>query len=225
MQKILLVDDQQANIDCLSLYLSKFFECELEIFLNPTQALEWSEHNEFDLALIDYHMPELSGIELVRAIRRQKLHQSVPLVIVTSESDKSIVSDAFDAGVSDYLMHPYERSELIARIQNLLTLRKTTLKLQTEKQDLNELVKKATADLQESEQRFRLALEGARDGIWDWDLRTGEIFYSSNWCKMLGYEKEEVPTLPAFWMARVHPDDSYVLTSAIDNHVMGKNDV
>lgn len=225
MQKILLVDDQQVNIDCLSLYLSKFFECELEKFTSPAQALEWAKHNEFDLAIIDYHMPELSGIELVRAIRRQKLHQSVPLIIVTSEADRSIVSDAFDAVVSDYLMHPYERSELIARIQNLLNLRKKTLKLQTEKQDLNELVKKATADLQESEQRFRLALEGARDGIWDWDLRTGEIFYSSNFCKMLGYEKEDVPTLPAFWMARVHPDDSYLLTSAIDNHVMGKSDV
>lgn len=225
MQKILLVDDQKINIDCMSLHLSKFFECELQIFLSPTQALEWSEHNEFDLAIIDYHMSELSGVELVRAIRRQKRHQNVPLVMVTSEKDKSIISDAFDAGVSDYLNHPYERSELIARIQNLLNLRKATVKLQNEKQDLNELVKKATSDLQESEERFRLAFEGARDGIWDWDLRTGDTFYSSNWCKMLGYEKDEVPALPAFWMARVHPDDSYVLTSAIDHHVMGKSDV
>ncbi|NCP62786.1 MAG: EAL domain-containing protein [Alphaproteobacteria bacterium] len=225
MQKILLVDDRQVNIDRLSRHLSKFFKCELEVFFSPLQALEWSGHNEFDLALIEYRMTELSGIELVRAIRRQKCHQSVPLVLVTSESDKAIVSDAFDAGISDYLMSPYGHSELIARVQNLLTLRKATLKLQAEKRDLNELVQKATIDLQESEQRFRLALEGTRDGIWDWDLRTGEIFYSSNWCKMLGYDKEEIPTLPAFWMARVHPDDSYVLASAIDNHVMGKSDV
>ncbi len=225
MQKILLVGDKQMNIDHMSRQLASFFGCEVESFSSPIQALKWAEHHAFDLGIMDYRMPELSGVDLVKALRRQSLHQNVPLVIITSDNSKSIITDAFDAGASDYLTRPYERVEFIARLQNLLTLRKTTLKLEADKQDLSQIIKKATAELQESEQRFRLALEGTKDGIWDWNLKTGEIFYSSNWCKMLGYEKEEVPTLPAFWMARVHPDDSYILTAAIDNHVMGKSDI
>lgn len=224
MQKILLVDDEKMNIEYMSRQLINCLGCEVQSFLNPVQALAWAKTNDFDLGLIDYRMPELSGIELVKAVRCQKRHHSVPLIMVTSDNSQFIVSEAFDAGVSDYLTRPYERSEFIARVQNLLTLRKTTVKLEADKQDLNQRIQQATAELQESEERFRLALEGTKDGIWDWDLRTGEIFYSSNWCKMLGYQKEDVPTLPAFWMARVHPDDSYILTAAIDNHVMGKSD-
>ncbi len=225
VQKILIVDDQQMNVDFMTRHLSEFFECEVISFLNPLEALDWSKGNDFDLGLCDYRMPELSGLDLVRRLRKISRHQNVPLVLVTSDDSKEIIPNAFDAGVSDYVSRPFSRSEFIARVQNLLSLRTKTLELENDKHTLEQRVAKATSDLQKSEQRFRLALEGTQDGVWDWNLQTEEIFYSANWCKMLGYKKEDVPNLPVFWMGRLNPDDAYILTSAIDNHIRGKSEV
>ena len=152
-------------------------------------------------------------------------YKQVVAELFTSDDNKAIIPDAFDAGVSDYLPRPFDRSEFMARVQNLLSLRQTTLQLEDDKRTLEHRITKATKDLQESEQRFRLALDGTQDGIWDWNLETEDVFYSENWCSMLGYKKEDVPTLPAFWMGRLNPDDAYILTAAIDNHIMGKSDV
>lgn len=224
VQKILIVDDEQSNVDYMSRQLTNFFECEVVAFLDPTEALVWSKINDFDLGLFDYRMPDLSGVDLVKAIRSQSRHHSVPLVIITADDNKAIIPSAFDAGASDYLTKPFDRSEFAARVRNLLHLRKTTLQLEDDNQSLEQHIEQATAKLQESEQRFRLAVEGTRDGVWDWNIKTGEIFYSANWCEMLGYQKDDVAPFPAFWMGRVHPDDLYILTAAIDNHISGKSD-
>ncbi len=225
MQRILIVDGGQENLDDMTHQLTNFFDCDVQAFLNPLEALKWSKDNDFDLGLFEIRLSELSGLDLVRKLRRQRRHQGVPLILITSDENKAIIPDAFDAGISDYLCRPFDRAEFIARVQNSLSLRATTRQLEEDKRTLEQRVEQATKDFQSNEQRFRLALEATRDGIWDWNLETGEIFYSSNWCQMLGYEKEDVPTFPAFWMRRVHPDDSYILTTAIDNHIRGKSDV
>ena len=65
--------------------------------------------------------------------------------------------------------------------------------------------------LRESEERFALAAAGANDGLWDWDLRTGEVYYSSRWRSTLGYGEDEMaPTLDA-WLELVHEDDLELL--------------
>ena len=61
--------------------------------------------------------------------------------------------------------------------------------------------------LRESEARYALAARGTNDGLWDWDLRTDQIYFSPRWKAMLGYEDEEVGTSPEEWLGRVHPDD------------------
>jgi PAS domain S-box-containing protein len=59
----------------------------------------------------------------------------------------------------------------------------------------------------ESEQRWKFALEGARDGVWDWDLRSNTIYYSSRWKSMLGYDDDDIEPAPDEWRRRVYPDD------------------
>jgi PAS domain S-box-containing protein len=67
--------------------------------------------------------------------------------------------------------------------------------------------RKTETALRMSEERFRLALEGTSDGIWDWDLRTGHAYFSPRYYTMLGYEVDEFPGSPASWRSLVHPDD------------------
>jgi len=58
------------------------------------------------------------------------------------------------------------------------------------------------------DERLSLALEGASDGLWDWDLVTGEVYLSPRWKGMLGYRDEEIPNSLETFRSLLHPDDS-----------------
>lgn len=72
--------------------------------------------------------------------------------------------------------------------------------------------------LRESEQRWQLALRGNNDGIWDWNVKTNQVFFSTRWKEMLGYSEDEIPNHFDEWMNRVHPDDMTSVTGVIQNH-------
>jgi PAS domain S-box-containing protein len=66
---------------------------------------------------------------------------------------------------------------------------------------------KAEAALRESEERLRLAFDGAQEGVWDWNLETGTVVYSPRWKQMLGYEEHEIEPHVGEWERLLHPDD------------------
>lgn len=80
---------------------------------------------------------------------------------------------------------------------------------------------RAEAALRESEERYALAVRGANDGIWDWNLQTNEIYFSPRWQSMLGYDEDQLGTNPDVWFERVHPDDVEPLQLAIAKHLDG----
>ena len=75
--------------------------------------------------------------------------------------------------------------------------------------------------LRQSEERFGLAIRGANDGIWDWDLKENFCYYSPRWRYMLGYTEESVRNTPSEWFTRVHPDDIDELKSDMNAHLEG----
>ncbi|MBI3696498.1 MAG: EAL domain-containing protein [Acidobacteria bacterium] len=83
--------------------------------------------------------------------------------------------------------------------------------------------KQAEEALRESEKRYKLAVNGANDGLWDWNLQTGEVYYSPRWKSMLGYEEAEIGSRPDEWFSRVHPEDLGRLKMEIGVHLEGQN--
>ncbi len=77
--------------------------------------------------------------------------------------------------------------------------------------------------LRESEERFSLAVKGAKDGIWDWDLKQNVVYYSPRWKKMLGLEDDHLSTIED-WLVRVHSDDYRQVILDIGNHIIGKTE-
>lgn len=72
--------------------------------------------------------------------------------------------------------------------------------------------------LKESEQRWHLAVQGTNDGIWDWNVKTSEVFFSTRWKEMLGYEEQEISNHLDECLTRVHPDDIVRVKQLIKDH-------
>jgi diguanylate cyclase (GGDEF)-like protein/PAS domain S-box-containing protein len=81
--------------------------------------------------------------------------------------------------------------------------------------------RRVEAALRESEERYALAVRGANDGIWDWNLKTNHIYYSPRWKAMLGYAEDEISDSPDEWFDRVHPEDIERLRLEISSHLQG----
>jgi len=81
-----------------------------------------------------------------------------------------------------------------------------------------------TAELFNSEERFALAMRGASDGLWDWDLETDEVYYSPRWKSMLGYGENELENKLSTWAALVHHDDNDFVLKKVQKYLSGEAD-
>jgi len=79
-------------------------------------------------------------------------------------------------------------------------------------------------DLQRSETRWQFAIDGSGDGLWDWNIGTGEVYFSDRWKTMLGFEEGDIPDTLASWEKLVHPDDAPQVMRDIQAHLDGRTD-
>ncbi|HEU4707849.1 MAG TPA: EAL domain-containing protein, partial [Methylophilaceae bacterium] len=77
-------------------------------------------------------------------------------------------------------------------------------------------------ELQKSEERWKFALEGGGEGVWDWDIPSGRVVYSRCWKEILGYSEDEIGGDLAEWESRVHPDDKARVMQAVEDHLAGR---
>ncbi|MFC4351330.1 PAS domain S-box protein [Fodinicurvata halophila] len=79
-------------------------------------------------------------------------------------------------------------------------------------------------ELGKSRERFHLALNSANDGLWDWDVQSGHVYYSPVWCKLLGYDTEQLPERIETWFDRIHEDDASEAHRLLEAHLKGEKD-
>ena len=87
---------------------------------NGKAALEELHKKPYDLILSDWHMPEMEGIDLLKAIRSDEKMQNIPFLMLTSDVSVENVRDAVQSGVSDYLAKPFRHAPLIKKVRRLL---------------------------------------------------------------------------------------------------------
>lgn len=201
---VLVVDDEPLNRDMLSRRLQRS-GIAVEEAEDGHQALEKIRGNAYDLVLLDTMMPGLSGIEVLKLLRGTYTQSELPVIMVTALTEAARIVEALNLGANDYVTKPVDYPVALARIQSQLA-RKT-----------------AEQALRESEERYALAERGANDGLWDWDLRTGEVYFSARWKDMLGFAEDEVGSTPEAWFDRVHPADIDALQAALTAHLRPDN--
>jgi diguanylate cyclase (GGDEF)-like protein/PAS domain S-box-containing protein len=169
------------------------------------EAFEVAQREHPLLVISDVMMPRASGIDLCRWVRADAELSSVPILLVSAmHVDDASAVQGLQAGADDYLEAPYDPMRLVAKVTRLV-----------------ERARHEEA-LRESEERYALAARGANDGLWDWNLRTNEFYFSPRWKQMLGFAEEEVGTRPEEWFSRVHTDDVGLFKATIADHVAGR---
>jgi PAS domain S-box-containing protein len=106
-----------------------------------------------------------------------------------------------------------------ARAAAELQREQATQALEHLNQTLEARIAERTAALQQSEERWQLAIQGSNDAIWDWEIATSRVFYSSRWKQMRGYTDEEIGETLKEWSSRIHPEDYDRVITAVDNYL------
>ena len=162
------------------------------------------DQQDRDLALIRRSL-ELSSNELSSA--NQKLRDEA----VASAQALAALQRAFDA------MRKDGGQDGSGHVADLVILAEQVAGLTRDR----ERIRKALA---KSEERFDLAMRGANDGLWDWDVANGTVYFSPRWKSMIGHDEDEIGPALSEWSDRLHPDDRAAALAAINVHMESESD-
>jgi diguanylate cyclase (GGDEF)-like protein/PAS domain S-box-containing protein len=154
-----------------------------------------------DLVLIEIDLKgQINSMEVVKRIH---LDLDIPVIFIGAHTAPTILDDAMLAQAYGLVVQPFEIYDL-----------KSTITLALYKHSM-------TRKLRESEERYALAVRAANDGIWDWNLRTNEIYYSARWKEMLGHGENEIAADLNEWFKRIHPEDRKQVQADLVTHLRG----
>ena len=118
-KRILLVDDSDTILVLEKLMLGSDYSTMTA--KNGRLALETAGREKPDLILMDIMMPEMDGIESLRAMRAREETKKIPIIMVTTKSEKSRVETCYQLGCSDYINKPIDKVELLSKVRKFLT--------------------------------------------------------------------------------------------------------
>lgn len=158
--RALIVDDSAAMLSNMKSLVESTSDLDCFAYSDPVEALEAARRQTFDIALIDYVMPVMDGIELIRCLRDMPDYAQVPIVMITTTVDEDVRIRALEAGATDFLPKSPLAAELKVRIRNLIRMSTAVHKLNDQAALLAREVETATRALlvREEEMIFRLSL-------------------------------------------------------------------
>jgi PAS domain S-box-containing protein len=192
--KILIAEDDFTSRTVLTAVLKKQGH-EVATTVNGAEA--WATMQQPDapkLAILDWMMPEMDGIEVCRQIRTLETDQPPYIIMLTSKDEKADIIAGLGAGADDYLAKPYDPGELHARVN----VGQRMIEMQTK------LISR-TRELRESEGKYRFLVENSHDIIYTLTVDGVFTFASPSWTMLLGHPLAQVTGRP--FQQFVHPDD------------------
>ena len=170
--RILIVDDQQANVDLLTRLLGEAGYTRVESTKNPMEVAALHRSNAYDLILLDLQMPGMDGFAVMEGLKTNDADSYLPVVVLTARPGHKL--RALQAGAKDFISKPFDLVEVRTRIHNMLEVRLLYKQLEAYSKGLEQKVRERTAELRESEARYRSLTELASDWYWEQD-ESGEF--------------------------------------------------
>jgi putative two-component system response regulator len=144
---ILIVDDESVNLRVAEAFLEDDGYRNVVLCDRPELALPLVSQHRPDVILLDVMMPSISGLDLLRMLRTNLMTRHVPVIVLTSVTDRQTKSRALQLGATDFLPKPLDAFELLPRVRNALVLRAHQLNLEHQTASLEQLVRRRTAEL------------------------------------------------------------------------------
>ncbi|NTV62619.1 MAG: response regulator [Oscillochloris sp.] len=162
--RVLLVDDQDVNLRLLEIILKREgFTC-VRSLNNPYDVLPAYVEYKPDIILLDLLMPELDGITIMEMLnRRIPSGVYLPILVLTADASPETRRRALSLGAKDFLTKPFDSSEVVLRLWNLLETRMLYLQLQQQNQQLSQEVQRSLHDLDEAQTEVILRLAQAAE--------------------------------------------------------------
>ena len=142
--RIVTADDDWLNRDLLVTYLTAA-GCDVQAFGDGAGALKAIQETMPDLALLDNHMPEITGLEVCRIIKEDERTQFIPVVIVTALDSEQDEINAIEAGADDFITKPFNSVILLTRVRSLLHIKHLHNELERRNQLLNQVLTRYVA--------------------------------------------------------------------------------
>ena len=200
---VLTIEDDPVDAKLVRQYLAKLgLSCEVLHRDRLSTGLARLGEGGIDLVLLDFSLPDTQGLASFRALHSR--HPDVPVIVLTGMDDDALATRAVAEGAQDYLIKREVDGPLLGR----------AIRYALERH-------RAEIALRLSEERYALAVRGANDGIWDWDLGRGTVYLSPRWKAMLGLGEQDLDDRPSSWRSRIAPDDLETFHSALEAAAVG----
>ncbi|MES2631686.1 MAG: response regulator [Pseudomonadota bacterium] len=182
--RILVVDDQSANVTLLEEMLRQEGYGNVTSTMDPTKVCALHRREPYDLILLDLQMPVMDGFQVIEALKTNDRDAYLPVLVITAQPGHKL--RALDAGARDFVSKPFDLVEVKTRIRNMLEVRLLYKRLEDYSQVLESAVRERTAELRESEARYRSLTELASDWYWEQDEHGNFTKVSGPVLEMLG---------------------------------------
>ena len=182
--RILIVDDQAVNISLLEEMLRLAGYLQVTSTMNPGEVCALHRKHCYDLILLDLQMPGMDGFQVMEALKTNDRDAWLPVLVITAQPGHKL--RALQAGARDFVSKPFDLVEVKTRIRNTLEVRLLYKRLENLNADLERLVRDRTAELRESEARYRSLTELGSDWYWEQDEAGNFTKVSGPVLEMLG---------------------------------------
>lgn len=175
-----------------------------------------------DLIFIDMNLNgALDGVHAAQEIRQQS---NVPIIFLTESAEEHILDHVPSKGSYGFIFKPFQDHDLRTHIE--FALYKHTMENVLRQQEqyystLEEELRLERDRAQKDEERYMLAVQGANDGIWDWEIKSDVFYTSPRWKAMLGFSETEIDNRIDEWFSRVHLIDLERLKIEVFDHLKG----
>ena len=186
---ILIVDDQETNVMRLEQMLRNAGYQRITSTMDPRAVCPLHLEHRYDLILLDLQLPGMDGFAVIDALKGIETGGYLPVLVVTAQPEHKL--RALKAGAKDFVAKPFDLIEVQTRIHNMLEVRLLHRKVDDYNRTLEETVLARTAELRESEARFKSFAELSSDWYWEQDPQGKFTRISGPVFEMLGIEADK----------------------------------
>jgi len=183
---ILIVDDQESNVLLIEQLLAEAGYTNVTSTRDPCAVCALHRRNCYDLILLDLQMPGMDGFQVMESLKTNAVEAYLPVLVITAQPGHKL--RALQAGARDFISKPFVLVEVLTRIRNMLEVRLLYKQLESYSKVLEQTVQERTAELRESEARYRSLTELASDWYWEQDESMNFTKVSGPVLEMLGIQ-------------------------------------